>query len=71
MNILLNIVPNVNHLITSFLTLPKLKPIVNSLEELAASDTCKLTAEKNSAFIDAFLVRKPVILNHRQNLCFD
>ena len=43
--------------ITSFLALPKLKPIINNLKELAASDTYKLTAEKNSAFTDTFLVR--------------
>lgn len=42
--------------LTSFLTLPKLKPIINSLEELAASNRYKLTAELNSAFTDTFLV---------------
>ena len=40
----------------SFLTVLKLKPIINSLEELAASDKYKLTAEINSAFTDKFLV---------------
>ena len=42
--------------LTSFLTAPKLKPIINSLEELAASDHYKLTAEFNSVYTDTFLV---------------
>ncbi|EFX85438.1 hypothetical protein DAPPUDRAFT_99048 [Daphnia pulex] len=44
--------------LTSFLTVTKLKPIINSLEELASSDHYKLTAEYNSAFTDKFLKAK-------------
>ncbi|XP_046461150.1 glutamate receptor ionotropic, delta-2-like [Daphnia pulex] len=46
--------------LTSFLTVTKMKPIINSLEELASSDHYKLTAEYNSAFNDKFLVSKPI-----------
>lgn len=42
--------------LTSFLTAPKFKPIINSLEELAASDHYKLTAELNAAPTETFLV---------------
>lgn len=42
--------------LTSFMTLPKLKPVIHSLEELAASDRYKLTAEINSPFTDMLLV---------------
>ena len=44
--------------LTSFLTAPKLEPIINSLEELVASDHYKLTAEKNAVPTEAFLVKK-------------
>ncbi|XP_046633905.1 glutamate receptor ionotropic, delta-2-like [Daphnia pulicaria] len=44
--------------LTSFLTVTKMKPIINSLEELASSDHYKLTAEYNSAFNDKFLKAK-------------
>ena len=36
--------------LTSFLTAPKLKPIINSLEELAASDHYKLTSHGRVQF---------------------
>lgn len=39
----------------SFLTVPKLKPTISSLEELANSEF-KLTAEINTADADRFLV---------------
>lgn len=42
--------------LTSFLAVTKLKPIINSLEELAMSSRYKLTAELNAAFTDTFLV---------------
>ncbi len=41
---------------TSFLTVPKLKPTISSLEELATNDHYKLTAEINTADADKFLV---------------
>ncbi len=38
------------------MTEPKLKSIANSLEELAASDHYKFTAEFNAVYTDIFLV---------------
>jgi hypothetical protein len=52
--------------LTSFLTVTKMKPIINSLEELASSDHYKLTAEYNSAFNDKFLVSKSIGCHHQQ-----
>lgn len=42
--------------LTSFMTVPKLKPIVQSLEELAESDVYKLTAESNTPVTNLMMV---------------
>lgn len=46
--------------LTSFLMVPKLKPIVNSFEDLAVSPYYKITAMANSAFSEMFLVNNSV-----------
>lgn len=42
--------------LTSFLTVPKLKPTISSIKELATSEDYKLTMEINTADADKFLV---------------
>lgn len=42
--------------LTSFLTVPKLKPTISSIEELATSEDYKLTMEINTADAEKFLV---------------
>jgi hypothetical protein len=42
--------------LTSFLTVPKLKPTISSIKELATSEDYKLTLEINTADADKFLV---------------
>jgi hypothetical protein len=42
--------------LTSFLTVPKLKPTISSIKELATSQDYKLTMEINTADADKFLV---------------
>lgn len=42
--------------LTSFLTVPKLKPTISSIKELATSEDYKLTMEINTADAEKFLV---------------
>lgn len=42
--------------LTSILSVPKLEPIINSVEELATKSQFKLTIEKNAALTSDFLV---------------
>ena len=43
--------------LTSYLTVPKLKPIPNTLEELAASKRYQLATEKGTVFTEMILVK--------------
>ena len=42
--------------LTSLLTVPKLKPIAQTLKDVAESKELRVTCEKNSYFSDMFLV---------------
>jgi hypothetical protein len=42
--------------LTSFLTVPKLKPTISSIKELATSEDYKLTMEINTADAEKFFV---------------
>lgn len=43
--------------LTSYLTVPKLEPIVNTLEELAANGRIKITLDFESDLSKVFLVK--------------
>ena len=42
----------------SYLTVPKLKPIVNSFQDLAESDTLKIAVEAKTVLAETFLVSR-------------
>jgi len=42
--------------LTSLLTVPKLKPIANTVKDVAESDVLRLTIEKNLEMSEFFLV---------------
>lgn len=43
--------------LTSFITIPKLRPVIESLDDLAVNPNLKLTILKNSVFESIILVR--------------